>query len=107
LLEHDLVAPFGRHVLLPGRAGVGHHGVDFAIKALRIELECFFTLAIEENIGIQLHRGLLEVSLARGSCFIKPFSYRKAKAFRLQAAMRLMVAIHESNKACPDRQFDV
>src|SRR5262245_3182572 len=52
---HDLVAPFGRHVLLHGRAGMRHHGLDLAAEHLLIEFESGLAASVEIQVGIQLH----------------------------------------------------
>src|SRR5581483_912177 len=52
---HDLLPPLCRHLLACRRAFVGHHGRDFAVKNLFVELEGCLALAVEKEIRIELH----------------------------------------------------
>jgi hypothetical protein len=54
---NDLASPFRRHLFRDWRALMGHHGFDFAAKALLVELERVLTLPVEMKIRIQLHGG--------------------------------------------------
>src|SRR5262249_9895550 len=55
---HDLVVPFGRHMIRGRRAGMRNHRLDRAAENLRIEPERGLALAAEGEVGIELHRAL-------------------------------------------------
>jgi hypothetical protein len=55
----DLVAPLRRHLFGHRRIRVCHHHDDLAAQALLVELEGRLALAVEDQIGIQMHHALL------------------------------------------------
>src|SRR5579871_1968035 len=59
---HDLTLPFRRHVRFRGRPGVRHHHFDFAASDMRVELEGFFAIAVEQDVGVHAHNILLIVA---------------------------------------------
>src|SRR5271156_23827 len=52
---HDFAAPLRRHLLGPGHSFVPQHGFNLASRALLIELECGFAIAVEVKVGTQFH----------------------------------------------------
>lgn len=55
----NLVAPFRRHMRLGRRVLVSYHGDDLAAEHLLIDLEGLLTIAVEIQIGVYMHAGLL------------------------------------------------
>jgi hypothetical protein len=58
---HDLLAPFRRHMLLRGGAFVRKHRFDPSAENLLVELERRLAVALEGEVGIQLHHALLRL----------------------------------------------
>src|SRR5581483_1928921 len=55
---NDLVLPLRRHARCSRGLAVREHGLDLAAEDLRVELEGLTACALEEYVGIQLHRML-------------------------------------------------
>src|SRR5688572_30039307 len=55
----DPIVRFGRYVFARRRIPVRNHRADLAAQALLVELERGSTIAVEDEIGVQLHRVLL------------------------------------------------
>ena len=60
----DLLAPFRRHVAFGRRALMRHHHRDLAAEDLRIGFEGLLAIAVEGEVGIDLHASLLAGLLA-------------------------------------------
>src|SRR5579863_10447774 len=52
---HDLPSPIRGNAIGHGRILMGHHDYDFAAQATFVKLEGGLALAVEVEVGIQLH----------------------------------------------------
>ena len=96
----DLRAPLGRRLFGHGRIPVRHHHDDFATQALLIELEGRLALAVECQIGVQLHCVLLSIgyahlpSVARICRIGFPFSSRSDR-LEMPKPARVITLLHD------------